>query len=292
MPPQAPTTAALLMLADSRLPAGGHAHSGGLEPAVAARRVSTVEDLEVFLRGRLRTAGLVAAALAAAACFGASRVDTEFWTALDAEADARTPSPALRLASRRQGRVRCWADWPRPLPPGSCTTQSRSARSVHRRGATRSGSPAWRRTCRSPARRAPRSGCAGSTRWPCTPSWPGSHPRWTASVPRPPQRPAARCATCRAPPPRCSTCSPRPMLGRRCACLPPDHDHDHGIDPGPPGRRAAGGATAPILDLLAEIRTRTEVTLLPLDHEHDHGHGSDASPAEPTGGGRGERALR
>ena len=31
---------------------------------------------------------------------------------------------------------------------------------------------------------------------------------------------------------------------------------------------------------------------MPLDHEHDHGHGSDASPAEPTGGGRGERALR
>src|SRR5215475_3256622 len=118
MPPQAPTTAALLMLADSRLPAGGHAHSGGLEPAVAARRVSTVEDLEVFLRGRLRTAGLVAAALAATACAGASRVDTEFWTALDAEADARTPSPALRLASRRQGRglLRAGrAAWPDPV---------------------------------------------------------------------------------------------------------------------------------------------------------------------------------
>ena len=29
-------TAALLTLADSRLPAGGHAHSGGVEQAVAA----------------------------------------------------------------------------------------------------------------------------------------------------------------------------------------------------------------------------------------------------------------
>src|SRR5215468_10153261 len=118
MSPQAPTTAALLMLADSRLPAGGHAHSGGLEPAVAARRVSTVDDLEVFLRGRLRTAGLVAAALAATACAGASRVDTEFWTTLDAEADARTPSPALRSASRQQGRALLRAGraaWPGPV---------------------------------------------------------------------------------------------------------------------------------------------------------------------------------
>ena len=163
-------TAALLILADSRLPAGGHAHSGGLEPAVAAGRLSTVDDLGVFLRGRLRTSGLVAAALAAAACrharaetvsagadattaaagqsppsragappepgaavpvpgaavpvpgaavpvpgaavpvpgavgHRASADGADFWAALDAEADARTPAPALRLASRQQGRA-------------------------------------------------------------------------------------------------------------------------------------------------------------------------------------------
>ncbi|MDX6744693.1 urease accessory UreF family protein [Actinocorallia sp. A-T 12471] len=57
----------LLMLADSRLPAGGHAHSGGLEPAVTAGAVRTVPDLADFLHGRLWTAGLVVAALAAAA---------------------------------------------------------------------------------------------------------------------------------------------------------------------------------------------------------------------------------
>lgn len=98
------TTAALL-LADARFPAGGHAHSGGVEPAAWLGTVTGLPSLELFLRGRLRTAGLVAAGLAAAACvhaaFGAT---TLAWADLDAEADARTPSPALREASRRQGR--------------------------------------------------------------------------------------------------------------------------------------------------------------------------------------------
>ncbi|MGF7237213.1 MAG: urease accessory protein, partial [Frankia sp.] len=58
---------ALLLLADGRLPAGGHAHSGGLEPAVADGSVRTLDDLAAFLSGRLATAGLVSAAFAAAA---------------------------------------------------------------------------------------------------------------------------------------------------------------------------------------------------------------------------------
>ena len=57
-----------LLLGDSRFPAGGHAHSGGVEPAVTAGTVSDLRTLEMFLRGRLRTAGLIAAAIAAAAC--------------------------------------------------------------------------------------------------------------------------------------------------------------------------------------------------------------------------------
>ena len=110
---------ATLLLSDSRFPAGGHAHSGGVEPAVTAGTVSDLASLETFLRGRLRTTGLVAAALAAAACaFAAAacaRPDAacahsagsgaDFWGAIDAEADARTPSPAQRAASRRQGRA-------------------------------------------------------------------------------------------------------------------------------------------------------------------------------------------
>ncbi|MFO7252901.1 MAG: urease accessory UreF family protein [Actinomycetes bacterium] len=171
-------SAALLLIADSRLPAGGHAHSGGAEEAVHAGAITGPGDLARFLRGRLATAGLVAAALAAAACHlagtpaarpgsaGASGAggpggdparpgaadpggppggapptgggdaalprprlpvpdpDTAGgsvasrrplddpaaeraarWRELDAEADARTASPAQRAASRTQGRL-------------------------------------------------------------------------------------------------------------------------------------------------------------------------------------------
>ncbi|MGY1808787.1 urease accessory protein UreF [Blastococcus sp. SYSU D00669] len=93
-------TAALLTLADSRLPAGGHTHSGGVEQAIAAGVVTDPATLTAFLRRRLHTAGAVAAGLAAAAC----EADGPGLARLDAEADARTPSPALRAASRAQGR--------------------------------------------------------------------------------------------------------------------------------------------------------------------------------------------
>ncbi|MGW0820640.1 urease accessory protein UreF [Streptomyces sp. NPDC002845] len=90
--------AALLVLADGRFPAGGHAHSGGAEAAVKAGRITGAAGLESFCRGRLHTAGLVAASLAAAAALGIDPVS------LDAAADARTPSPALRVAARKLGR--------------------------------------------------------------------------------------------------------------------------------------------------------------------------------------------
>lgn len=90
--------AALLVLADGRFPAGGHAHSGGAEAAVKAGRITGAASLEEFCRGRLYTAGRVAAALAAAAALGVDPVE------LDAAADARTPSPALRVAARKLGR--------------------------------------------------------------------------------------------------------------------------------------------------------------------------------------------
>ena len=105
--------ATLLVLADGRLPAGGHAHSGGLEAQVAAGRVGDLDDLAGFLRGKLHTTGLVAAAFAAAACLRPGE-----WAALDDGLDARTPSPALRKASRAQGRALLRAGramW--PLPP-------------------------------------------------------------------------------------------------------------------------------------------------------------------------------
>ncbi|MGW4568815.1 hypothetical protein ACWEN3_42905, partial [Streptomyces sp. NPDC004561] len=54
--------AALLVLADGRFPAGGHAHSGGAEAAVKAGRITSAAGLEDFCRGRLLTP-LAAAAL-------------------------------------------------------------------------------------------------------------------------------------------------------------------------------------------------------------------------------------
>lgn len=113
--------ASLLLLADSRLPAGAHAHSGGLEAAVAAGRVDGMAGLEGFLRGRLATAGLTAAGLAAAACQHAADVTggaPPRWHELDAEAAARTPAPAQRRAARAQGRALlrvARVTWPHPL---------------------------------------------------------------------------------------------------------------------------------------------------------------------------------
>ncbi|MGW4463603.1 urease accessory protein UreF [Micromonospora sp. NPDC004704] len=92
--------ATLLVLADGRLPAGSHAHSGGLESAVASGRLRDLAGLAEFLRGRLATTGRVGAAFAASACAG--RVPA---ADLDDGLDARTPSPALRRASRAQGRA-------------------------------------------------------------------------------------------------------------------------------------------------------------------------------------------
>ncbi|NVI87361.1 urease accessory UreF family protein, partial [Actinomadura sp. BRA 177] len=90
--------AQLLLLADGRFPAGGHAHSGGFEPIAATGRVRDVPTLEAFLRGRAATTGAVSAAFAAAAS-----VATRFGE-LDAELDARLPSAAVRSASRTLGR--------------------------------------------------------------------------------------------------------------------------------------------------------------------------------------------
>jgi urease accessory protein len=94
------SVATLLLLADGRLPSGGHAHSGGLEPQIAAGRVRDIDGLSGFLRGKLATNGLVSAAFAAAACADVTRS-----AELDGGLDARTPSPAARKASRAQGRA-------------------------------------------------------------------------------------------------------------------------------------------------------------------------------------------
>ncbi|ORB70174.1 urease accessory protein UreF [Mycobacterium scrofulaceum] len=91
--------ATLLTLADSRLPAGAHVHSGGVEEAVTSGLVTDLDRLEAFLRRRIRSSGLVTASIAAAVHRGDLGPE-----AADLETDARTPAPAAREASRSQGR--------------------------------------------------------------------------------------------------------------------------------------------------------------------------------------------
>ncbi len=114
----------LFLLADSRLPSGGHGHSGGVEALVDRGLVRTAEELALFLEGRVRTGGRVVAAAAAAACAVAApprcpeshfqdttRPERGFqdtgddagWARWDAAVSARAPSAALRAASRAQG---------------------------------------------------------------------------------------------------------------------------------------------------------------------------------------------
>jgi urease accessory protein len=107
----------LLLLLDSRAPAGAHHHSGGMEAAVRAGLVTGLADLEDFCRTRLLTSARVSAAFAAASCHLAERAvvpapeqwaQLEWallqWVLLDAEFEARTPSEAMRTASRGLGR--------------------------------------------------------------------------------------------------------------------------------------------------------------------------------------------
>ena len=100
-----------LLLADGRLPTGGYAHSGGLEPAIAAGLpLDAVPD---YLRARIRTVGRVDATAAVLAHRsvtpdggGPRAVDrmAARLAAVDAALAARTPSAPLRDASRALGR--------------------------------------------------------------------------------------------------------------------------------------------------------------------------------------------
>lgn len=94
-----------LMLADGRLPTGGHAHSSGLEAAVARGLVTGLADLEDWTRGCLATAWWTdAAAAAMAARWTAPDGPVPQWAALDAELTARSATTAARRVARALGR--------------------------------------------------------------------------------------------------------------------------------------------------------------------------------------------
>ncbi|KAF0847283.1 urease accessory protein UreF [Nocardia caishijiensis] len=128
--------ATLLALADSRLPIGGHVHSGGVEEAVSSGLLRDNASVELYLRRRITTTGLVTASLAAAVCAGTLTPERA-----DLETDARTPSPAARAASRAQGRglLRLAKQlWPSPAhmrAPDSTTIGTVNSRPKHVGGA-------------------------------------------------------------------------------------------------------------------------------------------------------------
>jgi urease accessory protein len=114
----------LMLLADARLPTGGHTQSSGLEPAVLAglgddgRRLA---DVVAYARDRLRTVVRVDAGTAVAA--RALTLAGDDPLRVEPHWAARTPSPALRAAARRQGRgylrlaARVWPAVLDHLPP-------------------------------------------------------------------------------------------------------------------------------------------------------------------------------
>lgn len=89
-----------MLLADARLPSGGHAFSAGVEPAVQAGLARV--DVGAFLCGRARTTTLVDAATAVVAR-RAGLTGTPY-APIERAWAARTPSRAARVASMDLGR--------------------------------------------------------------------------------------------------------------------------------------------------------------------------------------------
>jgi urease accessory protein len=89
----------LHQLADSALPTGGFAHSGGLEAALQLRRLDGAGRLHSFVEQSLWQAGTFSLPFAEAGRAHPSRL-----ASLDARCDAATPGQVANRASRAQGR--------------------------------------------------------------------------------------------------------------------------------------------------------------------------------------------
>ena len=89
----------LLLLADGRFPDGSHAHSFGMEAAVAAGRVHDPATVRAYIEARLWTTARTDAATAALTARGGHLLDE-----LDAALTLRMPGQATREASRSLGR--------------------------------------------------------------------------------------------------------------------------------------------------------------------------------------------
>ncbi|MCZ4498203.1 MAG: Urease accessory protein UreF-like protein [Marmoricola sp.] len=111
---EVPSELLMMLLGDARLPVAGHTQSAGLEPAV--QHGLTAEEVPLYLAARLQSVVRVEAGTAVVALrhlVAGRRVEPVLraWS-------ARTPSPALRKASRTQARAflrlsaRLWPDSP------------------------------------------------------------------------------------------------------------------------------------------------------------------------------------
>lgn len=118
-----------LLLADARLPSGGHVNSAGLEPALMAGMPRS--EVPAFLQVRARTAALVDAATAVVTCRQLREATQEsdlpeLLRQLDRAWAARTPSQSSRRVARELGRglLRLAAAlWPQA--PGLCALRER-----------------------------------------------------------------------------------------------------------------------------------------------------------------------
>jgi urease accessory protein len=100
-----PALLILLQFTDGLFPAGGFAHSFGLETYVQDGRVRGRHELEMFVAAHLEGSAGPADAAAAAIAVGIARRDgLDEWLALDARLDAMKTVPELRAASRQMGR--------------------------------------------------------------------------------------------------------------------------------------------------------------------------------------------
>jgi urease accessory protein len=100
-----PALLTLLQFSDGLFPAGGFAHSFGLETYVQDGRVRDRHDLEQFIAAHLEgSAGPADAAAVAIAVGSARRSDPPDWIALDARLDSMKTVPEFRAASRQMGR--------------------------------------------------------------------------------------------------------------------------------------------------------------------------------------------
>ena len=221
------TVATLLLLADARLPAGGHAHSGGAGGRRGGRPGSRPRRPRQFpAAGAWPRPGSVAAAFAAAAC---ARPDEP--PILDVGLDARTPRP--RCAAPRGPRVGPLlrvgrAMWPQLVLTAHLRHEDRTSR-------WRSGSSA-----RPPALTPCQVGTAaayGAVAGPASaairllgldPYAGARRPRhvgarvstpWAQRRPTVPHDPVE---SCRRRAPRSSICTPRATPTGRCVSLRPD----------------------------------------------------------------------